>query len=284
MLVSHSAPTDMASRAAATCSLWARQLHSSGVLSMPRAVKGVMGVVATSPEAYRRPAAPAVHRGRVLPIVTYPSPSLRDECAAVPKDDYLSSALQANADGPPPPPSLAPWLDELVKNLRATATFQDALGLSAPQVGAKARVFVMRRPRSLMPPSATTTSFEVCINPVVRSAKDREIIFPEGCFSVPAFESYVRRKHTITAEWVNEHGEARRAVLQGLPAAVFQHELDHLDGVLLLDRELLDVRGTAVADEADRRADEEFRRHFIAERPASKARSTRKESVRVDEI
>jgi len=247
-----------------------------------------MGVVASSPEASRRAAIPrsSVHRGKILPIVTYPSPVLREECGAVPREDFGAVAfpLEGGEGAPPPPPALAPWLDELVRNMRATVAFQDALGLAAPQVGVKTRVFVMRRPKTLLPQGSTQTSFEVCINPRVRNSKDREIVFPEGCLSIPAYEAFVRRKHTITAEWFDEGGAKRTAVLQGLPAAVFQHELDHLDGVLLLDREILDMRGTPAAGEADRRFDEELERHYIVERPASRSRRGRRDHVHVDEF
>lgn len=226
--------------------------------------------------------------GRILPIVAFPAPVLREACPTVHKDDLGAAysgppsnrgSLEADdADyrengspggasrAPSPPPSpLAPWLLDLVRNLRSTAHFHDALGLASPQVGVTARVFVMRRPKQLLadrglPPRST--SFEVCINPQVVSSAERESLSPEGCLSLPDYDAFVRRKHTIKAQWVDEHGTRRKEVLRGLPAAVFQHELDHLDGVLLLDREIPGLAGSAQADEAEYRYGDELARHY----------------------
>jgi len=212
--------------------------------------------------------------GRVLPLVFYPEAVLREACPPVHKEDIGAPERGVgNSSGPPPPPSLAQWLQELVSNLRATASFHDALGLASPQIGATARVFVMRRPYKLLAPgSAPGRSFEVCINPKVRSAREREAVLPEGCLSLPAYEAFVRRPHTVSAEWTDETGRLRRETLQGLPAAVFQHELDHLDGVLIVDREISGMAGTRAAEEADRRYDEELERHYTGKRRAGSSK------------
>jgi peptide deformylase len=149
--------------------------------------------------------------------------------------------------------------------MRATAHFHDALGLAAPQIGVTARIFVMRRPKQMLADRGLrprTTSFEVCMNPEVLRSTDRESLSPEACLSLPGYDAFVRRKHVITAQWVDEHGTKRKETLRGLPAAVFQHELDHLDGVLLVDREITDVANTAAATEAEQRYDDELDRHY----------------------
>ncbi|KAA0155153.1 hypothetical protein FNF27_07213 [Cafeteria roenbergensis] len=217
------------------------------------------------------PAVNPIASGRVLPIVTYPAAVLREVCPLVPKEDYggggaggVPASASEGAEAPPPP-ALAPWLDELVNNMRATLAFQDGMGLAAPQVGVSARVFVMRRCRKLQRARGeplTRRSFEVCINPRVRRAGEREDIGSEACFSLPQYDAFVRRPYTISAEWVDETGTKRRETLQGLPAVVFQHELDHLDGVLILDKEVPGIAGTPAAAEAERRFDEGLERHY----------------------
>ena len=246
--------------------------------------------------------------GRVLPVVTYPADVLRRVCERVHKEDIqpdahavgaaapdeaaesassgssapplASTTLSAGAapgspPSPPGPPALAPWLQELVEAMLATVEFQDGLGLAAPQVGSTARVFVMRRPKKLA--AGASGEFEVCINPEM-SAGDKERVGPEACLSVPDYVAFVRRAHSISARWTDETGRRRKETLTGLPAVVFQHELDHLDGVLLLDREVPGLVGTAAAKEAERRYDEDLRR-FYPEARARRRGSLDKEAV-----
>lgn len=80
--------------------------------------------------------------------------------------------------------------------------------------------------------------FHVCINPTIidRSAASEYVV--EGCLSLPDIATLVRRSRRITVAWTDVDGTERRALLEGLPAVVFQHELDHLDGVVQTDREV----------------------------------------------
>jgi peptide deformylase len=75
----------------------------------------------------------------------------------------------------------------------------------------------------------------VFINPVIRNRKG-SVVGEEGCLSLPNLFGDVRRAETIVIEAFNLEGEELRGTLEDLPARVFQHELDHLDGVLFIDR------------------------------------------------
>ena len=104
-------------------------------------------------------------------------------------------------------------------------------GLAAPQVGVPLRLFVMdttwkdgeRMPR-------------VLINPRVLRYSDDRVTGPEGCLSIPGVTADVERAAEVTVRWTTLEGETREEVLTGFDAICAQHELDHLDGVVTLDR------------------------------------------------
>lgn len=103
------------------------------------------------------------------------------------------------------------------------------VGLAAPQVGLSWRMFVAN-------PSGEAGDDHVFINPVLsgsgRETSERE----EGCLSLPGVNAVVRRPKVVTIEAMNLEGETFRMSSDDLPARVWQHEYDHLDGVLIIDR------------------------------------------------
>jgi peptide deformylase len=104
-------------------------------------------------------------------------------------------------------------------------------GLAAPQVGVPLRLFVMdtiwkegaRAPR-------------VLINPLVLRQSEDRVTGPEGCLSIPGVTAEVERAAEILMRWTTPEGETRDEVLTGFDAVCAQHELDHLDGIVTLDR------------------------------------------------
>lgn len=117
----------------------------------------------------------------------------------------------------------------------------NGVGLAANQVGIPLRFFVFN-------PSGERELREeehVFINPVIRNRKG-SVVGEEGCLSLPSLFGDVRRAETIVIEAFNLEGEELRGTLEDLPARVFQHELDHLDGVLFIDR--LSAEGRAALD------------------------------------
>jgi peptide deformylase len=104
-------------------------------------------------------------------------------------------------------------------------------GLAAPQLGIFKRVFIIR--------IGDGHDFEVCINPIILSSKGRVSTYAESCLSTPGKWYEVVRCRDIEVRYLNEKGVAIRAKYHDYDAECFQHELDHLNGILLPDRGFL---------------------------------------------
>ena len=117
-------------------------------------------------------------------------------------------------------------LDRLVRDLGETLSASNGAGLAAPQLGVGLRVF----------------AFDVddvvghIVNPVLSFPDDEEQEGPEGCLSIPGVYVDTKRRQHVVAAGFNEHGDPIQVVGTGLMARCVQHETDHLDGVLFLDR------------------------------------------------
>lgn len=121
------------------------------------------------------------------------------------------------------------------------------VGLAAPQVGVPLQLAVLEdRPELLEWMSeARRAELErspfpcrVLINPTIENVGDRRVEAFEGCLSVAGWVAVVPRWHTIRVQAVDEHGESVDDILSGWPARIVQHEVDHLQGCLYLDRML----------------------------------------------
>ena len=123
-------------------------------------------------------------------------------------------------------------------------TLQDygGIGLAAPQVGESLRLAIIEvaggptRYGDLAP-----MPLSVFINPVIEVLDPASAGYWEGCLSVPGLRGYVERPQHVRVRYLTEQGEPREMELRGFPATVFQHEFDHLDGRLYVDR-LADTR------------------------------------------
>jgi len=117
-------------------------------------------------------------------------------------------------------------LRTLVKDLTETLRDAGGAGLAAPQIGVGLRVF----------------AFDVdevqgyLINPVLEFTDDEEQDGPEGCLSIPGVYVDTKRRLNVVARGVDQHGEPMQLVGSGMMARCCQHETDHLEGVLFLDR------------------------------------------------
>ena len=118
---------------------------------------------------------------------------------------------------------------KLMEDMLETMYSAPGVGLAAPQVGVDKRIIVIdaggeekREPIFLA-------------NPEIVSC-DGEIIFEEGCLSLPEFREKIKRKEKVCVKGINENGEETVHEAEGLLAVVFQHEIDHLDGILLINR------------------------------------------------
>lgn len=104
-------------------------------------------------------------------------------------------------------------------------------GLAAPQIGVLQRVFVMDATWKESEPDPM-----ICINPKILAQSDEVLTGSEGCLSLPGVEAHVTRPATVRMEWTDLSGVVQEQDLTGFAALCAQHELDHLDGIVTLDR------------------------------------------------
>ncbi len=124
-------------------------------------------------------------------------------------------------------PRITKKITKLVEDMIETMYEANGAGLAAPQVGVNKRIIVVDLGEG-----------PVClINPVVQSAQGEEIDV-EGCLSIPERWVYVKRAAEIEVTGLNEKGKPVRVKAEGFLARALQHEIDHLDGILILDRSL----------------------------------------------
>ena len=127
-------------------------------------------------------------------------------------------------------PQLQALVDDMVETLHAA----DGLGLAAPQVAVSERLFVAEIEESEEHPGSG--KLYVVFNPEYVFRSNEKADGPEGCLSIPGWAGEVARHHRVVIKGLDRHGKRVRIEAQGLLARVFQHEMDHLDGVLFTDR------------------------------------------------
>ncbi|AVO36820.1 peptide deformylase [Pukyongiella litopenaei] len=157
----------------------------------------------------------------VLPLVLWPDPGLQTVCDPVAGGDAAG----------------------LVRDLFDTLYASGGRGLAAPQVGVTRRVFVMDT--GWKDGAAEPRAF---VDPVIRAVSDRIATGPEGCLSIPGITVEVARPDWVDLGWTDLDGAARGARFDGIAAVCVQHEVDHLDGIVTLDR--LDPAARAGAEAA----------------------------------
>jgi len=110
-------------------------------------------------------------------------------------------------------------------------------GLAANQVGETARIAIAEvtanHPRYAYKPPFPLT---IMVNPVIEPLDDETAQINEGCLSVPDLRGTVARYVNVRVRHLDRHGKEQESIRRGLTAGTFQHELDHLDGILFLDR------------------------------------------------
>ncbi len=135
-----------------------------------------------------------------------------------------------------------------IKNLvekMAEAMFAepDGIGIAAPQIGKRLRIFLVAKEAAVKNAdelrsdvSPRKKEYLVFINPVMKNTSSKKEKDVEGCLSVRGLYGEVPRAEKITIEYLDESGKKRQRGASGLFARVIQHELDHLDGVLFIDK------------------------------------------------
>ena len=159
----------------------------------------------------------------ILPIVAYGDPVLRKESKKI-DVDY-------------------PNLKELITNMKETMYNASGVGLAAPQIGKAIRVFIIDASPFAEDDDlddedrATLKTFnKVFINAQIIEEEGEEWAFNEGCLSIPDVRQDVFRQPKVTFEYQDEEFNSHTQVLDGLAARVFQHEYDHIEGILFTDK------------------------------------------------
>jgi len=124
---------------------------------------------------------------------------------------------------------------ELVEDMIVTMREQDGVGLAAPQVNQSLRLIVVEYPEDDSREEAAAKLF-VMINPEIVKWSDETTSGIEGCLSVPDIVGEVERAERVEVRGLNRYGKKMKVRAKGWLARVFQHEIDHLDGVLFVDR------------------------------------------------
>jgi peptide deformylase len=156
----------------------------------------------------------------VREIVTIGDPVLRERAREVTAEELASPEIQA-------------LIDDLIETKRAA----NGAGLAASQVGEAVRIAVAEvegtNPRYPYKPPIPLT---VMVNPQVEPLDDELVEINEGCLSVPDLRGALNRRVSIRVRYLDRNGQAHEEVKRGLTAGTFQHEVDHLNGILFVDR------------------------------------------------
>lgn len=159
----------------------------------------------------------------ILPIIAYGDPVLRKLGEEIDRD--------------------YPNLSELIENMKETMHNAKGVGLAAPQIGKAIRLFIIDAS-----PFEDNEELEdeermflkdfkgIFINPEILEESGDEWAFGEGCLSIPNINEDVFREETIEIEYLDENFQAQKRTLNGLAARIFQHEYDHIEGVLFTDK------------------------------------------------
>jgi peptide deformylase len=164
-----------------------------------------------------------------------------------------------------------PQIARLAADMIETLEDVGGNGLAAPQVHVSKRVVVYRIAPHQIPPGAhfKPLPWTVLINPVIEPLDDELMEINEGCLSVPDLRGYLKRHASIQVKYLDREGIERVEIKRGLTAGTFQHEVDHLNGALFVDR--ADPRTLSTWEQFDRhqRAEFEGRARAIVERTGS---------------
>lgn len=145
----------------------------------------------------------------MLEILLNPNPLLRLIAQPVETTEILEPNFQA-------------WLEAMIETMLEAK----GVGLAAPQVGVSKRVIIVQSKKGP----------EIFINPKIISASLRKIESEEGCLSIPGVSGFVKRHSKIKVRALNRHGEKVFLKATAPEAIIFQHEIDHLNGILFIDK------------------------------------------------
>lgn len=157
-----------------------------------------------------------------LQVITIPHKTLRNKAKSVDKHDLQKDTMQM-----------------FITNLIETMRKEDGIGLAAPQVDHSLRMFVI----------ATEDGAKVFVNPKILTKSWSKNIDEEGCLSIPAVYGTVKRSNKVMIKALDRNGESFLLKANGLLARVIQHENDHLNGEMFIDKVIKITKGQDKLDE-----------------------------------
>ena len=146
---------------------------------------------------------------KILNIITHPDPILR----RISKNFNVKNIKTDDAQ-------------EFFNNMEVTMIKKDGVGLAAPQVGKNIRVITVNTKEGVI----------CCINPEITKKSIMKEIDEEGCLSIPETFGKVKRHKNVTCIYLDRVGNKQELKAKGLLARIIQHEIDHLDGILFIDK------------------------------------------------
>lgn len=155
----------------------------------------------------------------ILKVARLGHPVLRQKAKTVPRQKILSPGIQA-------------FIQDLIETMRE----YDGVGIAAPQVHLSLQVAVIQVDHNLRYPKAPRIPLTILINPQVKPASRQRVLDWEGCLSVEGLRGKVPRWRSVEVKAYNAKGQPLRFKASGFFARVIQHEWDHLQGKLFLDR------------------------------------------------
>jgi peptide deformylase len=150
-------------------------------------------------------------------IVVHPDPVLREKAKKVRQ--------------------ITPRVEQLIEDMIETMRIAPGVGLAAPQVGISQRVIVVEfaEPHEDPDQPPKEAKLYAVVNPEIARSSHETEVGVEGCLSIPGYLGEVERHSQVTVKGLNRHGQPFRLKAKGWLARIFQHEIDHLNGVLFLD-------------------------------------------------
>jgi len=144
-----------------------------------------------------------------------------------------------------------PATQQLIDDLIDTMHAANGAGIAAPQVGELVRIATIEVGDNPRYPYKPRIPLTVVVNPVIEPLDGELVEINEGCLSVPDMRGNVMRHVNVRVRWWDRNGAEHDEVRRGLTAGTFQHECDHLDGLLFLDR-VHDTRSLATWEQFER--------------------------------
>jgi peptide deformylase len=155
----------------------------------------------------------------IKPICRMGNPILRKRTEIITKEFFLSDSF-----------------DQLLRDMLDSMKHYGGIGIAAPQIGVDLQVAIIQLEESNRYGEEVNLPLTAFINPEIEILNPEEQGFWEGCLSVPGLRGFVERPKKIKVNYLDRKGNQQELVAEGFLATVLQHELDHLSGILYIDR------------------------------------------------